>query len=140
MTSSTGWRGRWRGIRVAEALVAAGEGGAGRLVPPGGWPWDPAGPDTPVAGSAAEVTDLACGGATLDQLVARQSVCRACPRLVAWREEVAVGRRPSFRDALYWGRPLPGWGSARPRLLIVGLAPAAHGGNRTRRIFTGDRS
>ncbi len=140
MTSSTGWPGRWPGIRVAEALVAAGEGDAGRLIPPGGWPWDPAGPDTPVAGSAAEVADLAYGAATLDQLVARQSVCRACPRLVAWREEVAVVRRRSFRDELYWGRPIPGWGSERPRLLIVGLAPAAHGGNRTGRIFTGDRS
>ncbi len=120
--------------------MAAGEGDAGRLVPPGGWLWDPAGPDTPVAGSAAEVADLAYGAATLDQLVARQSVCRACPRLVAWREEVAVIRRRSFRDELYWGRPIPGWGSERPRLLIVGLAPAAHGGNRTGRIFTGDRS
>jgi len=93
-----------------------------------------------VAGSAAEVAGLAYGAATLDELVARQSVCRACPRLVAWREEVAVIRRRSFRDEPYWGRPIPGWGSTRPRLLIVGLAPAAHGGNRTGRIFTGDRS
>jgi uracil-DNA glycosylase family 4 len=67
-------------------------------------------------------------------------VCRACPRLVAWREQVAVTRRRSFRDERYWGRPIPGWGADRPRLLIVGLAPAAHGGNRTGRIFTGDRS
>jgi len=104
------------------------------------WPDDPAGPDTPVAANAAEVADLAAGAVTLGELVARQSVCRACPRLVAWREEVAVVRRRSFRDELYWGRPIPGWGSARPRLLIVGLAPAAHGGNRTGRIFTGDRS
>jgi uracil-DNA glycosylase family 4 len=86
------------------------------------------------------VAVLAAGAVTLDELVARQSVCRACPRLVAWREEVAVVRRRSFRDEPYWGRPIPGWGSARPRLLIVGLAPAAHGGNRTGRIFTGDRS
>jgi uracil-DNA glycosylase family 4 len=120
--------------------VAAGEGPAGPLVPPGGWPCDPAGPQTPVAGSAAEVAELAGGAATLGELVARQSVCRACPRLVGWREEVAVVRRRSFRDERYWGRPIPGWGSARPRLLIVGLAPAAHGGNRTGRIFTGDRS
>ncbi len=112
----------------------------GPLVPPGGWPWDPAGPDTPAAGSAAEVTDLAGSAATLGELVARESVCRACPRLVAWREEVAIVRRRSFRDERYWGRPIPGWGAARPRLLIVGLAPAAHGGNRTGRIFTGDRS
>jgi uracil-DNA glycosylase len=120
--------------------VSAGEDRTGRLVPPGEWPGDPAGPDTPVAGSAAEVASLAAGAPTLAELVARQSVCRACPRLVAWREEVAVVRRRSFRDELYWGRPIPGWGSARPQLLIVGLAPAAHGGNRTGRIFTGDRS
>ncbi|MGH3149567.1 MAG: uracil-DNA glycosylase [Streptosporangiaceae bacterium] len=109
-------------------------------VPPGAWPDDPAGPDTPVAHSAADVTRLAAGAATLDELVARQSVCRACPRLVAWREEVAVTRRRAFRDEPYWARPIPGWGAGRPWLLIVGLAPAAHGGNRTGRVFTGDRS
>jgi uracil-DNA glycosylase family 4 len=109
-------------------------------VPPGDWPGDPAGPGTPVAGSAAEVASLVAGAPTLAELIARQSVCRACPRLVAWREEVAVVRRRSFRDELYWGRPIPGWGSERPRMLIVGLAPAAHGGNRTGRVFTGDRS
>ena len=74
------------------------------------------------------------------ELTARQSVCRACPRLVAWREEVAAVRRKSFRDEPYWGRPIPGWGDPAPGILIVGLAPAAHGGNRTGRIFTGDRS
>ena len=105
-----------------------------------GWPSDPAGPDTPVASSAAEVTELARGAATLVELTARESVCRACPRLVAWREEVAAAPRRAFRGERYWGRPIPGWGSDRPRLLIVGLAPAAHGGNRTGRIFTGDRS
>jgi uracil-DNA glycosylase len=107
---------------------------------PGDWPDDPAGPDTPVAHSAAEVSELAAGSATVGELTARQSVCRACPRLVAWREQVAVTRRRAFRGERYWGRPVPGWGSERPRLLIVGLAPAAHGGNRTGRIFTGDRS
>jgi uracil-DNA glycosylase family 4 len=112
----------------------------GPLVPPGHWPDDPAGPGTPVAGTAAEVTELAGSAATLDELIARQSVCRACPRLVSWREQVAVVRRRAFRDERYWGRPVPGWGSASPRVLIVGLAPAAHGGNRTGRIFTGDRS
>ncbi len=112
----------------------------GSLVPPGSWPSDPAGPDTPVAGSAAEVSELAGSAASLDELIARQSVCRACPRLVAWREEVAVLRRRAFRAEPYWGRPVPSWGSASPRILIVGLAPAAHGGNRTGRIFTGDRS
>ncbi len=105
-----------------------------------GWPGDPARPDTPVARTAREVAELAEDAGGLDELVARQSVCRACPRLVAWREQVAVTRRRAFRDERYWARPVPGWGSERPRLLIVGLAPAAHGGNRTGRIFTGDRS
>jgi uracil-DNA glycosylase len=113
---------------------------AGELVAPGDWPDDPAGPGTPVAHSAAEVTGLAGGAATLHELTARQSVCRACPRLVAWREHVALTRRRAFRGERYWGRPVPGWGSERPRLVIVGLAPAAHGGNRTGRVFTGDRS
>jgi len=112
----------------------------GTLVPPGSWPSDPARPDTPVAHSAGEVAGLADGAGTLGELIARQSVCRACPRLVAWRERVAVTRRRAFRDERYWGRPVPGWGADRPRLLIVGLAPAAHGGNRTGRVFTGDRS
>ena len=110
------------------------------LAPPGSWPSDPAGPDTPVAHSPAEVAGLAGSAGTLRELTARQSVCRACPRLVAWREQAAVTRRRAFRDERYWGRPVPSWGSDRPRLLIVGLAPAAHGGNRTGRIFTGDRS
>jgi len=66
--------------------------------------------------------------------------CRRCPRLVAWREEVARLKRTSFADEDYWGRPLPGFGDAAARLLVLGLAPAAHGGNRTGRIFTGDRS
>jgi len=67
-------------------------------------------------------------------------VCRACPRLVAWRERVAAEKRRSFADETYWGRPIPGWGDEHPQVLVVGLAPAAHGGNRTGRIFTGDRS
>src|SRR5438105_10089613 len=66
--------------------------------------------------------------------------CRACPRLVAWREEVGRERRAAFRDEDYWARPVPGFGDPAARLLIVGLAPAAHGGNRTGRIFTGDES
>ncbi|MEW6153152.1 MAG: uracil-DNA glycosylase [Actinomycetota bacterium] len=66
--------------------------------------------------------------------------CRACPRLVEWREQVAVERRASFRDQDYWGRPVPGFGDPDAGLLVVGLAPAAHGGNRTGRVFTGDRS
>ena len=66
--------------------------------------------------------------------------CRACPRLVEWRERVAREKRAAFRDETYWGRPVPGFGDPAAHLLIVGLAPAAHGGNRTGRIFTGDRS
>jgi len=120
--------------------VAADEDFTDPLISPGDWPSDPAAPDTPVARGARDVTDLSGSPATLRALVARQSVCRACPRLVAWREQVAVTRRRAFRDEHYWGRPVPGWGSERPRVLIVGLAPAAHGGNRTGRIFTGDRS
>ncbi len=120
--------------------MSTGEEPAGAPDEPGGWPGDPAGPDTPVADSAAEVIELAGGAATLGELTARQSVCRACPRLVEWREQVAETRRRAFRDEPYWGRPIPGWGSQQPRVLIVGLAPAAHGGNRTGRIFTGDRS
>ena len=66
--------------------------------------------------------------------------CRKCPRLVAWREQVARDKRASFRDQEYWGRPVAGFGDPSARVLIVGLAPAAHGGNRTGRVFTGDRS
>ena len=74
---------------------------------------------------------------TLDDKVTR---CRACPRLVAWRERVAAEKRAAFRDQTYWGRPIPGFGPPDAALAIVGLAPAAHGGNRTGRMFTGDRS
>lgn len=66
--------------------------------------------------------------------------CHACPRLVAWRTQVATERRASFRDQEYWGRPVQGFGDAAARVMVVGLAPAAHGGNRTGRVFTGDRS
>nr|WP_156607620.1 uracil-DNA glycosylase [Auraticoccus cholistanensis] len=111
-------------------------------VPPGtGWPGDPAGPTTPVARSEAEVERLARDCSGLAELEARASVCRACPRLVAWRETVATtGRRASFADQPYWGRPGPGFGDRAPRILVVGLAPAANGSNRTGRLFTGDRS
>lgn len=66
--------------------------------------------------------------------------CRRCPRLVEWRERVAREKRAAYRDQEYWGRPLPGFGDPDAQLLVVGLAPAAHGGNRTGRFFTGDRS
>src|SRR6476646_2269010 len=74
------------------------------------------------------------------RLNAEVVACRACPRLVAWREEVAQTKRAAFRDDDYWGRPVPGFGDPSARVLIVGLAPAAHGANRTGRVFTGDRS
>jgi uracil-DNA glycosylase family 4 len=77
---------------------------------------------------------------TLAQHNARVVKCRACPRLVAWRERVSVEKRAAYADEEYWGRPLPGFGDPRARLVVVGLAPAAHGGNRTGRVFTGDRS
>src|SRR3954447_25584592 len=110
-------------------------------VPPGsGWTGDLATWQTPVASSAADVVRLSGNAPTLDGLTARVSVCRACPRLVDWREEVAAEKRAAFRDEPYWGRPVTGWGPARARIAVVGLAPAAHGGNRTGRIFTGDRS
>jgi uracil-DNA glycosylase len=83
--------------------------------------------DLRVAGSVAALNE-------------RIVVCRACPRLVAWRELVAHQKRPMFANETYWGRPLPGFGDPEASILIVGLAPAAHGGNRTGRIFTGDRS
>jgi uracil-DNA glycosylase family 4 len=66
--------------------------------------------------------------------------CRLCPRLVAWREQVANEKRAAYRTETYWGRPVPGFGDLEARLLVCGLAPAAHGGNRTGRVFTGDRS
>jgi uracil-DNA glycosylase family 4 len=78
--------------------------------------------------------------ADLAELDAEVVECRACPRLVAWREEVASVKRAAFRDQTYWGRPVPGFGPADAALGIVGLAPAAHGANRTGRMFTGDRS
>ena len=80
------------------------------------------------------------GPGTVDELDAAVSECRACPRLVTWREEVARVKRAAYLDQTYWGRPVPGFGPADARLLIVGLAPAAHGANRTGRMFTGDRS
>src|ERR1700748_2461900 len=83
---------------------------------------------------------MAQAARTLPQLDAEVSVCRAWPRLVEWREESALAKRRSFAAKPYWGRPVPGWGADRPRVLIVGLAPAANGANRTGRVFTGDRS
>jgi uracil-DNA glycosylase len=121
--------------------VVRQHGPAALVAAPGtGWPEDPATAATPVAADAAAVRQLADTAGSVGELAARESVCRACDRLVAWREQVAATKRKSFADEPYWGRPVPGWGDDEPRLLILGLAPAAHGGNRTGRVFTGDRS
>ncbi len=78
--------------------------------------------------------------ASLEDLEERLISCTACPRLVAWRHEVAEIKRASFRDDDYWGRPVPGFGDPEAQIVVIGLAPAAHGANRTGRMFTGDRS
>lgn len=111
-------------------------------VPPGsGWPTDPATPATPVAHRAEDVVRLAASAESLAEVDARVSVCRACPRLVGWRETVArQDRRASFAHQPYWGRPGPSFGDPDADALIVGLAPAANGTNRTGRMFTGDAS
>jgi uracil-DNA glycosylase len=111
-------------------------------VPPGtGWPGDPATEASPVARTAADVARLAALAGSVAELDAMVSVCRACPRLVQWRETVATqGKRASFADQPYWGRPGPGFGDREPAILVIGLAPAANGTNRTGRMFTGDRS
>jgi uracil-DNA glycosylase family 4 len=77
---------------------------------------------------------------SLNRLAAEVVTCRRCPRLVEWREEAASKPPARFAGQAYWARPLPGWGDPAARVLLVGLAPAAHGGNRTGRLFTGDRS
>src|SRR5512142_937410 len=76
----------------------------------------------------------------LDELNEEIIACRKCPRLVAWREDVAREKRKAYRDWEYWGKPVPGFGDSRARVLVVGLAPGAHGSNRTGRMFTGDAS
>lgn len=92
------------------------------------------------ARSASEVAHLARSAQSMDELDGSISSCRACPRLVAWRELVAIEKRAAFRDEEYWGRPAPGFGDPAAAIAVVGLAPAAHGANRTGRVFTGDRS
>ena len=91
-------------------------------------------------GAANGPTDGAARRTALAALTEEIVACRRCPRLVAWRELVAREKVARFRGETYWGRPLPGFGDADARILIVGLAPAAHGGNRTGRVFTGDAS
>ena len=94
----------------------------------------------PRARSAAPGDDPGTPDVALNALGAEIEGCRACPRLVAWREAVAGAPRASFAGQQYWGRPVAGFGDPGARLAVVGLAPAAHGGNRTGRVFTGDRS
>jgi uracil-DNA glycosylase family 4 len=94
----------------------------------------------PPAAPRGERRSAATRRRRLTELTAEIVECRACPRLVAWREAVAVEKRAAYEGQPYWGRPVPGFGDVDARLVVVGLAPAAHGGNRTGRIFTGDRS
>ena len=98
----------------------------------GAVPRDPCDPRFPA--------EWAPGARTLADLDDRLSTCRACPRLVSWREQVAAVKRRAFRDCDYWAKPVPGFGPTDAALAIIGLAPAAHGGNRTGRAFTGDPS
>ncbi len=84
--------------------------------------------------------DLARRRRQLEDLGDEVAACRACPRLVAWREQVGIEKRAAYRDDRYWARPVPGFGDPDAGLVVVGLAPAAHGANRTGRMFTGDRS
>ena len=122
-------------IPVARRLVAEGRrhdpwvAGDGRPAPP----YDPGDAHHRSRGRGAR-------GADLPMLDAAIVDCFACPRLVAWRESVARVKVARFRDETYWARPVPGYGDPTARILIVGLAPAAHGGNRTGRVFTGDES
>jgi uracil-DNA glycosylase len=108
--------------------------------PIGSWSGDPASQKTGVAKQPEDVGTLAAASKSLADLDAHVSVCRACPRLVEWRESVAQTKRRSFADEQYWGRPVTGFGPADADIVVIGLAPAAHGGNRTGRVFTGDRS
>src|SRR5213592_1690520 len=93
-------------------------------------------PVQPTAGTGENPTCVE----SLDALERRITRCRKCPRLVEWRERVAREKRAAYRDEEYWGRPVPGFGDPNARVYVLGLAPAAHGGNRTGRVFTGDRS
>lgn len=95
---------------------------------------------TPVARTPADVERLAAAATGVAELDATLCSCRACPRLVEWRERVASERRRAYAGETYWGRPVPGLGDPDAPVLVVGLAPAAHGANRTGRMFTGDRS
>jgi uracil-DNA glycosylase len=110
-------------------------------VQPGtGWPGDPATPQTPEATDAAQVAALAGEVGSIPELDALVIACDACPRLRRYCAGVARDKKRAYREETYWGKPVPGFGDPMARLLLVGLAPAAHGANRTGRMFTGDRS
>jgi uracil-DNA glycosylase family 4 len=96
--------------------------------------------DRPEAESLIELRTGVAPGSDLGRVQRRVVDCRRCPRLVEWRERVAREKRAAFAEEHYWGRPIPGFGDPSARVYVLGLAPAAHGGNRTGRIFTGDRS
>jgi uracil-DNA glycosylase len=93
-----------------------------------------------ISGRQPSVSGVEDGPSRLDRLAAEIVTCRACSRLVAWREAVAASPRAAFSHETYWGRPVTGFGDPHASIAVVGLAPAAHGGNRTGRVFTGDRS
>src|SRR3954471_13530433 len=122
-----GARGRRGGGMRPLTLPTWSSGDAGRVPPP--MAGDRDSHERPVAGTDSLLR-------LHDEIV----TCRACPRLVAWREQVAAERRAAYADEEYWGRPVPGFGDPAARVVIVGLAPGAHGANRTGRMFTGDRS
>src|SRR5690625_6631548 len=107
-----------------------GELFASPVVPGTGWPGDQATPETPVATSAAQGAELAAGARDVTDLMAPTTVCRACPRLVAWREEDAETRKKACADQPYWGRPIASFGVEEPGIAVIGLAPSAHGGNK----------
>ena len=94
----------------------------------------------PSATTATQVARVASESTTIDLLDRGISNCGACPRLVDWCQQVAREKRRAYANETYWGRPVPGFGEPRPRVLVLGLAPGAHGANRTGRVFTGDRS
>lgn len=99
---------------------------------------DPIDVDEQPASDDSEAGSFAAGALTV--IASRVATCRACTRLVQWREQVGVEKRRAFQNDIYWARPVPGFGDPAARLLVLGLAPAAHGANRTGRVFTGDRS
>src|SRR5205807_5632380 len=123
-TSRPGWSRPYAGIGTIP-------GGGSRSAP---------GPTASITSASTAARSRISVADSLAKLTREVVDCRKCPRLVAWREEVARVKRAAYAQEGYWGRPLPGFGDPRAGIMVLGLAPAAHGGNRTGRIFTGDRS